>query len=134
MPPAGKGKEEEPMNPLIVALVCALLTACGNLSLKIGMLQVGEITLEANKLVEQMFRDFTRHLIILGLALYVISMVPWLVILPRVELNRVYPVFASSVFALVILGSRLLLKEDVSPARILGILVICLGIYIVAKT
>ena len=69
----------------------------------------------------------------LGLALYVIALGIYLVALSLGELSLVYPIFAS-VFLFVLLISRKMLKEMISPIRVLGIILIISGIVLTAMT
>lgn len=69
----------------------------------------------------------------LGLVLYVIALGIYLVALSLGELSLVYPIFAS-VFLFVLLISRKMLKEMISPVRVLGIILIISGIILTAMT
>ncbi|MDE1869809.1 MAG: hypothetical protein KGH71_02365 [Candidatus Micrarchaeota archaeon] len=69
----------------------------------------------------------------LGLVLYVIALGIYLVALSLGELSLVYPIFAS-VFLFVLLISRKMLKEIISPVRVLGIILIVSGIILTAMT
>jgi drug/metabolite transporter (DMT)-like permease len=59
--------------------------------------------------------------------------VAWIAVLARLELSLAYPFLALN-FVLVALSSRLILGESVPALRWAGILVICLGILLVARS
>ena len=71
--------------------------------------------------------------VLLGLLVYIISLVIYLYVLRSGELSFVYPIFAST-FIFVVLISKFLLDEPVSRTRTAGILVIILGIVLVSLT
>lgn len=65
--------------------------------------------------------------------IYVISLLIYLGALSFGQLSIVYPIFAS-VFVFVMLVSRHLLKELMSPVRVLGLILIISGIVLTALT
>ena len=70
---------------------------------------------------------------LLGVTLYVISLLIYLVALHYGQLSFVYPTFASS-FIFIALISKYVLREEMNLKRIAGILLIVLGIIMVALT
>jgi drug/metabolite transporter (DMT)-like permease len=72
-------------------------------------------------------------LIILGLALYALGALAWIVVLSRLDLSYAYPFLALN-FVLVALVSWLLLGESIPALRWLGIGCICIGILLVARS
>ncbi len=71
--------------------------------------------------------------ILIGVGLYIISLLVYLVALHYGQLSFVYPTFASS-FIFITLVSKYALKERVTLARACGILLILAGIAMVALT
>lgn len=71
--------------------------------------------------------------ILFGGVIYVVSLGIYLVALSLGDLSLVYPIFAS-VFIFVMLVSRQLLREMVSPVRVLGVGLIVIGIVLTALT
>ncbi len=69
----------------------------------------------------------------LGVLLYIVSLLIYLVALHYGQLSFVYPTFASS-FIFIALVSKYALKERLDAKRILGILLILIGIIMVALT
>lgn len=68
-----------------------------------------------------------------GLALYGIGAVAWIAVLSRLDLSLAYPLLALN-FVLITVSSRFFLGESIPSMRWLGILVICVGIVIVARS
>ena len=71
--------------------------------------------------------------VLLGLLIYVLSLAFYLLALGSGELSFVYPLF-SSTFIFVMLISKFTFKERLSAYRILGVLLILLGISMISLT
>ncbi len=69
--------------------------------------------------------------VIIGVILYFIGLIFYIKALSNGELSLVYPIFASS-FIFVTIISSIALKEKINLYRIIGVLLIFLGIVIVA--
>lgn len=72
-------------------------------------------------------------LVLAGLLLYGIGALAWIAVLSRLDLSLAYPFLALN-FILVAISSRFLLGESVPRMRWAGILVICAGILLVARS
>lgn len=72
-------------------------------------------------------------LVLLGLFLYGIGALTWIAALTRLDLSVAYPFLALN-FVLVALSSRVFLGEHIPWLRWAGILVICAGILLVARS
>ena len=71
--------------------------------------------------------------VLLGLTLYGVGAVAWIAVLARLDLSLAYPLLALN-FVLITLSSRLILGETVPTMRWVGMLVICAGLVIVARS
>lgn len=109
-----------------------IIAAFGQIVLKLGMNKVG-ISLAKVGLVNFFIKIFTTPQVLLGLFLYGVSTLFWLVILSREKLSFVYPMVAFSYVVTVIL-SIFILKEQVPWLRWLGLGLICVGISLIAKS
>lgn len=114
-------------------LTSVLFNVTANILLKTGVKSFGGISGQKAKLVEELTRAAFSPFIISGLALYGLSFVIWLRVLSFNDLSRAYPIFATIVFLFTTLGSVIFLKENVSSARVVGIIIMLAGIYIVAR-
>ncbi len=72
-------------------------------------------------------------LVMLGLLMYGIGALAWIVVLSRLDLSYAYPFLALN-FVLVAIVSRLVLAEAIPALRWLGIAFICVGILLVARS
>lgn len=75
----------------------------------------------------------TSPLVLLGLGLYGAGALAWIAVLARIDLSLAYPFLALN-FVLVALVSKFVLGETIPLLRWAGILVICVGILLVARS
>lgn len=104
-----------------------------NILLKKGVTSFGGISGEKANLIADLSKAALSPFIIIGLTLYGLSFIIWLRVLSFNELSRAYPIFVSIVFLLTTVGSVIILRENVSLLRIMGVIIILSGIYIVAR-
>jgi len=67
-----------------------------------------------------------------GLACYVVSVVVWVVALSRVPVSIAYPMLSIG-YVVNAIAARYLLGETLTPMRLVGIGIIVLGVFIVAR-
>jgi multidrug transporter EmrE-like cation transporter len=116
---------------LLITSVVFNVTA--NILLKKGVYSIGGLSGQKAKLIEELTKAATNPFILLGLTLYGLSFIIWLRVLSFNDLSRAYPIFATIVFLCTTVGSVIFLKENVSLLRILGLVIILGGIYVVAR-
>ena len=112
-------------------LVSVTFSVAGQLTLKAAMKRVGRIgTAQFQAAGDTILRAAREPLLWVGLGLFGISALFWLVVLSRVRLSVAYPLVGVS-YVFVVLFSRYLLHEKVPGLRWLGVLVVALGIAII---
>lgn len=119
-------------NALLLA-VTVLLNVAGQVLIKQGMTVAGAVEGQASAVVQTFVRGFTTPWIWAGLVAYGLSALLWMAVLSRVELSIAYPALSMG-YVLVVLISWLVLKEPVNALRWIGVLVICVGVYLVARS
>ena len=123
------------MTPVALALllVAIVLGTCGQLLLKAGTNAVGAFafTLDNALPVGQKLAFDPR--ILGGVGCYAISLAIWIMALSRVEVSVAYPMLSIG-FALNAVLAWWLLGESVTPVRMLGIGVIIVGVWLVARS
>lgn len=72
-------------------------------------------------------------LVLLGLMLYGVGALAWIMVLSRLDLSYAYPFLAFN-FVLVAIVSQVVLSETIPTVRWIGIGCICLGILLVARS
>lgn len=120
---------------LTIALLTipAITGVAGQLLLKIGMSQMGALEISMATVPSIAWRMATSPWVMGGLVIYVSGIFFWLLALNRVDLSYAYP-FASLSYVLIFLSSWLLLGEQITLPRVMGMLVICLGVVLVARS
>ena len=71
-------------------------------------------------------------LVLLGFIMYGLSTIFWLIALSKKDLSYVYP-FISLTYILVLLLSNLLLKESIGVNKVIGTLIIIIGLMIITR-
>ena len=104
----------------------------GQTAIKLGVSQPGASDAAANfgSLLGMIFGS---PFVLLGLFLYAMGALAWIAVLAHMDLSLAYPFLALN-FVLVALASKLVLGESLPPLRWAGILVICAGILLVARS
>ena len=119
---------------ILLVVVSVVIGLAGQLSLKLGMNQLGQLDLSSVAIVVRTFvRVLTTPLVIAGLACYAVSAMVWLVVLSRVDLNYAYP-FLALMYVLIPLASKFVLHEQVPARRWLGVAVVVIGVVLVSVT
>ena len=80
-----------------------------------------------------LLRAFTTPPIVLGFILLFAGSIFWLAVISRVDLSYAYPMLSLG-YVIVVLASWLILHESVSWLRIIGVLIICLGVIVVSRS
>ncbi|MBA7630964.1 putative 4-amino-4-deoxy-L-arabinose-phosphoundecaprenol flippase subunit ArnF [subsurface metagenome] len=117
---------------LLVILISIFLAVVGQLLLKMGMLRVGKFSFDISTLVHQYIKILLNPFVIAGLFGFFVSMLIWLYVLSRMELSLAYP-FVALNYVLILFGSYFLFKETITPLKIVGVAVIIIGVYLVAR-
>lgn len=117
------------MNPVILLLMAVALGVTGQMAMKTGMNQVGQINALS---ISTLVRMFTNVYVLLGFAAYAGSSLVYLMALSKLELSFAYPMVGLG-YVIVVFLSWLLFKEPVSPARWAGVLMICGGAFLIGR-
>ena len=121
-------------NPIGLILIAAFFGVCGQLSLKMGMTQVGQFDSTAlSQPLQVVIRVITSPLVLGGLTLYVAGAGVWMLVLSRSALSFAYPILAIG-YAITPMLAWLLLGESMNATRWIGIAVICLGVFVVSRS
>jgi multidrug transporter EmrE-like cation transporter len=116
---------------LALLLVSVVFAIAGQLTLKSAMEQIGRIgSQEVSAPVDTIGRAAKEPRLWIGLFLFGVSALFWLVVLSRVPLSVAYPLVGVS-YILIVAFSRLVLHEHVPTIRWVGVLVVAIGIGIV---
>ena len=118
---------------IIYILISVLGGAIGQILLKRGMGSLGPLTLSPSQIWSVLWRMITNPYVVIGLGIYVLSTVFWLAALSRVDLSFAYP-FASLSYIIMLIASWSLFKEEITLLRLIGTLVIGVGVLIISRS
>ncbi|MCU0974304.1 MAG: SMR family transporter [Burkholderiales bacterium] len=110
-----------------------LLNAAAQLLLKAGTNSVGTFAFSLGNAVPVGWKLATEPHILGGLACYVVSVVVWIMALSRVEVSIAYPMLSVG-YVVNAIAAWYLFGEAVSATRLVGIGIIILGVYVVARS
>jgi multidrug transporter EmrE-like cation transporter len=118
---------------LFIALVAILLLVGGQTLLKMGLNDIGGVSLFGGNPVGSLLGSFRTPWIILGLACYGVSSILWLDVLSKLDFSLAFPLVSLTyVFQLVI--GRFIFHETVGLNRIGGVLLILGGLFFVIRS
>ena len=120
------------MSSFLLVLAAPIIGTLGQVFLKLGMREVGEVTF-----FELRYNTFSILLtmlsnpwIIIAIPLYAGGFILWLIILSKFNLSFAYPFLALS-FIMVPLAATIIIGENISIMRWAGILVIFSGVVLI---
>ena len=117
------------MSPVVFLLSAVALGVAGQMVMKTGMTQVGALNaLNLNSLG----RMFSNIYVILGIGCYALSSIVYLMALSKLPLSFAYPMVGLG-YVIGVLLSALFLREPVSLARWMGVLLICGGAVLIGR-
>jgi drug/metabolite transporter (DMT)-like permease len=116
---------------LILLDVC--LNVTGQLSLKYGMSRIGSFSLSLSNLPPVFLKAAGNFYILFGILCYSMGFLVWLIVLSKAEVSYAYPLISLGYVFTAILA-RLLLGEAVGVTRMAGIVVTCLGVFLIAQS
>ena len=117
----------------MLVMTGVLLNAAAQLLLKAGTNRVGTFAFSLENAMPVGWKLATEPHIVGGLACYVVSVVVWIMALSRVEVSIAYPMLSVG-YVVNALAAWYLFGEAVSATRLVGIGIIILGVYIVARS
>ena len=121
------------MKTIILILVSVLLNCAAQLSMKKGMMMVGEIVGGLQGMISVFPNMITNGFLWISGICYILSIGLWLVVLSKVDVSYAYP-FLSIGYILSAVVGYFVFGENVTPIRIAGIVVICLGVVLISRS
>jgi multidrug transporter EmrE-like cation transporter len=121
------------MSYLPLIMLGVLLNAAAQLFLKEGMRRIGHFEFIWANAVPIALQVAGNVFVLGGLLCYVISVAVWLLVLSRVEVSFAYPLLSVGYIVNAVAGYYLF-QENLSIMRISGIVVICVGVFLVTKS
>lgn len=118
---------------LVLILVDVILNVTGQLSLKYGMSKMGNFALSLSTLPPVFLRAATNLYVLFGLVCYGLGFMVWLIVLSKSEVSYAYPLISLGYVFTAILA-RAMFGEAVGVTRMAGIMITCLGVFLIARS
>ncbi|WP_175265843.1 EamA family transporter [Methanothrix thermoacetophila] len=115
------------MNTIIIIIASVVFAALGQLCWKLGINQAGTLTLSS---LPYLLLNLP---VMLGFLMYGTSTIFWLVALSKKDLSFVYP-FISLTYVLVLILSSVVLKEPLGINKLIGSIIIIIGLIIITRS
>jgi drug/metabolite transporter (DMT)-like permease len=107
--------------------------SAAQLLLKKGLLSIGQWPQNFSEIIKFFLKVFSNPYVISAVIMTLLTASAWILALSKAELSNAYPFMALS-YVLVAVFSLLFFKEDITVLRWFGILVICLGVFLVSRS
>ena len=118
---------------LFIALVAILLLVGGQTLLKVGLNDIGGISLFDGDPLGSLFGLFRTPWIILGFVFYGVSAILWLDVLSKLDFSMAFPMVSLTYVFAVLIG-RFVFQETVGLDRIVGVILILAGLFFIIRS
>jgi multidrug transporter EmrE-like cation transporter len=118
---------------LTLILTGVMLNAAAQLLLKAGTNAVGHFEFSAQNIVPVGMKLASEPHIAGGIACYIVSLVVWIMGLSRVEVSIAYPMLSIG-YVLNALAAWYLFGESLTAQKLVGIVFIVAGVFLVARS
>lgn len=118
------------LNSFLIVFISVSLSAIAQMSFKYGVNSVD--LAQSSGLILKAWNLFTSPFVIIGLSLYGIGTVLWLFALKQIDLSLAYP-FVGMSFVMVFLMGVFILGEPFNINRMIGTMIIIVGILFLAR-
>jgi len=119
---------------ILLFTIGIMFGSIGGILMKVGAGSIGSIQLSTFKDAILLFvKIFTNISVLGGVALYFLSAIIWLLLLTKLDISYVQPILALTYVITPILAI-VFLNENVPAMRWVGIAIIVIGVFVVART
>ncbi len=116
---------------IILILLSVLLNCAAQLLIRKGMLIEGEVGMQ--NMLSHVGSMITNVWLWGAMLCYALSIFLWMSVLSKVEVSYAYP-FLSVGYVVSAVAGYALFNENLSPIRIAGIIVICIGVILISRS
>jgi len=121
------------MKLLLAMLPTILLTAYSQLIIKWRVTSLATTTGDSVGVVARVTHYLVDPYIISAFAFSLLSAIAWLYVAERYPVSIAFPTYVGVLFAIVTVGSAVLLKETLSAQHLLGLVLILVGVVVVSQ-
>lgn len=115
---------------LILIVIAAVLMSFGSLGLKGAITSVGGFGNNVGTLYKDIVALLLNPIFMVGLLLYGSGTLLWMRVIATEPLSVGYPILLSIAFIAVTLGAVIFFQESISPVKLLGMVIIVVGVVI----
>ena len=119
------------MRPILLLMASIFLAASGQVLMKWGAMRA--TPLEREGMVPTLISLLTSPATLIGVGLYALSALLWLLAISKVDLSYAYPMVALG-YVLVFVASYFFFHEPIPPLRLAGLAAIVLGVLLIARS
>lgn len=112
----------------MILCTAILLNAAANFLIKLGMNKVGSSALQVSILIKMATNPF----MLTGMISFGLSLIVYSITLQKFELSVAYPLMTTTGFLLLSICSALWLKESFTITKILGMIIVLIGVFMIA--
>ena len=116
---------------IVLILLSVLLNCAAQLLIRKGMLIEGEVGMQ--NMLSHIGSMITNVWLWGAMICYALSIFLWMSVLSKVEVSYAYP-FLSVGYVVSAVAGYALFNENLSPVRIAGIIVICIGVILISRS
>lgn len=116
---------------LILITIVASFTIISQVFLKKGLKTIGEFKLTGLHDLSIIIKLLQNKFIIVGIFIAIIGALFWLMVISKLDLTIAFPVSGGIFFILLFITSWVFLGESITFIKIIGIVIIMLGIYLI---
>ena len=117
----------------LLVFISVVAMSASQLLLKKGLLVIDQSPQSLSELVPFFLKAYTNPYVISAVFLTLVTALAWILAVSRAELSHIYPFMALS-YVLIALFSLWLFNENITALRWLGIALICIGVFFVARS
>lgn len=110
-----------------------ILNTLAQIMLKIGVNKIVCSNFDDKKVLENLYNMLLSPYVICSLLVYTFSMTVWLLVLSKVEVSFAYPLTSLGYILTAAIG-YIFLQEEVNLIRVIGIIIIIIGVYFVSNS
>ncbi|MDD3569486.1 MAG: SMR family transporter [Lachnospiraceae bacterium] len=121
------------MGNIILIIISVLLNCSAQLAMKKGMMGVGEISGGLSSLISAVPSMITNWFLWISMLCYGVSIVIWMIVLSKVDVSYAYP-FLSIGYVISAVVGYYFFAENITPIRVAGIFVICIGVILISRS
>ena len=116
-----------------LVLISAGLQVAGTLLLRSGIDRAGGFGGSLAEVPNSLLRLASQPLFIIGFILYGMAALVWFRVVATQPLSTAYPLLVSLTFIFVTLGAVILFQESLTLQKLLGLVILLVGIFIAGK-